>query len=271
MRPLNYKYVYHSHTERCGHAYGSDEQFVQYAIAQGVKILCFTDHTPIPNVSQPGTRMDTSELDNYVSSIEILREKYKDKIEIHIGLEVENFPTNNAYLWEFLHNKGIEHVIIGQHVVMIDNNVVWLSNKDLNKQLIIDTYVDSITNAIETGLSKYIAHPDMLIACLGEYSPAVEKAMRTIVECAIKYDAYVEFNIHGIYNHNLKEFGYPNIYFWKMVKKDYPEAKIVIGLDIHRLEEYTDNIYLDKGLEVIKEIGLSPIPYLDYKDLLPRK
>ena len=51
-RPLGY--TYHSHTFRCGHAVGTDEEYVKKAIEGHYEILGFSDHVMLPNQSQPG-------------------------------------------------------------------------------------------------------------------------------------------------------------------------------------------------------------------------
>ena len=37
---------YHTHTTRCYHASGKDEEYVKAAIKAGIKELGFSDHTP---------------------------------------------------------------------------------------------------------------------------------------------------------------------------------------------------------------------------------
>ncbi len=39
---------YHTHTARCGHAIGTDEEYVQTAIQAGLKTLGFSDHAAYP-------------------------------------------------------------------------------------------------------------------------------------------------------------------------------------------------------------------------------
>ncbi|MFR5796189.1 MAG: PHP domain-containing protein [Christensenellales bacterium] len=39
---------YHTHTARCGHATGTDEDYVLAAIEQGFDELGFSDHVPWP-------------------------------------------------------------------------------------------------------------------------------------------------------------------------------------------------------------------------------
>ena len=36
---------YHTHTPRCGHAIGSERQYIERAIEEGFKVLGFSDHT----------------------------------------------------------------------------------------------------------------------------------------------------------------------------------------------------------------------------------
>ena len=37
---------YHTHTPRCNHARGGEEEYIQNAVAGGLEILGFADHSP---------------------------------------------------------------------------------------------------------------------------------------------------------------------------------------------------------------------------------
>ena len=39
---------YHTHTARCHHASGTEEEYIQAAIESGLRVLGFSDHTPYP-------------------------------------------------------------------------------------------------------------------------------------------------------------------------------------------------------------------------------
>ena len=85
------KFCYHTHTARCHHAVGADEEYVKAAVDRGVRVLGFSDHAPMP---YPGGyvsyyKMTPDELEGYCSSLLHMREKYKDRIDILIGLETE--------------------------------------------------------------------------------------------------------------------------------------------------------------------------------------
>ena len=74
---------YHTHTTRCGHAEGTEEEYILTALRCGFKALGFSDHTPWAYAT-PGfvsrIRMLPSQLDDYVLTLRGLREKYADKL-----------------------------------------------------------------------------------------------------------------------------------------------------------------------------------------------
>ena len=102
---------YHTHTKRCGHATGEDEDYVLEAIGQGFRTLGFSDHAMLPDFSEPYKRGDYSLFQGYCDSIDALKKKYKDQIEILLGFEAESFPMYFSYyfrpsgLFPFLHRQ----------------------------------------------------------------------------------------------------------------------------------------------------------------------
>ena len=65
-------YNYHTHTYRCGHARGKDEDYALAAIEAGYKVLGFSDHGPYHNYPDKSTRMNWDEFEGYVESINYL-------------------------------------------------------------------------------------------------------------------------------------------------------------------------------------------------------
>lgn len=56
---------YHTHTARCGHAEGTDEEYVLAAIERGFDELGFSDHVPWPYKNgyvHPTVRMHISQM-----------------------------------------------------------------------------------------------------------------------------------------------------------------------------------------------------------------
>ena len=63
-------YNYHTHTYRCGHAIGSDEEYVEAAIKAGYKVLGFSDHAPYSQYYHANSSMRWDQLEEYISSID---------------------------------------------------------------------------------------------------------------------------------------------------------------------------------------------------------
>ena len=87
---------YHTHTYRCHHADGTEREYVERAIENGLKIFGFSDHVPMPfpDGHQSGYRVRIEALEDYVRTVEGLREEYKKDIEILLGFEAEYYPAH---------------------------------------------------------------------------------------------------------------------------------------------------------------------------------
>ena len=226
-------YNFHTHTFRCGHANGNDEDYVRNAIACGYKVLGFSDHVMLKGYSQPGIRGEYEQIDDYVKSIRRLKRLYGDQIEIHIGFEAEYYPSLIEYYKELLKSKKIEYLILGQHCYINRNNEFqWYLNME-HRDDSIDRYVHDLIEGMSTGLFKYVCHPDYFVRLFKSYDPIIEKYSRMICEASIKYDVPLEMNLAGIRAWYLKEdnFHYPNPHFWKIAGE--LGVKTVIGVDAH--------------------------------------
>ena len=111
---------YHTHTFRCHHASGTEREYIEKAIAEGLTVMGFSDHVPMPfpDGHQSGFRVRIEELEDYIRTLEALREEYKDRIQILIGFEAEYYP---AYFEAML-----ELVLV---LIACDGEITWQENK----------------------------------------------------------------------------------------------------------------------------------------------
>ena len=114
---------YHTHTFRCGHAEGRERDYAEAALSAGLKILGFSDHTPYDFFdSEPRNRpmrMKPEELPDYAEAVRALAEEYRDRLEIHLGVEAEFYPRYFPRLLELLREYGDrlnKIVFIGQGI-----------------------------------------------------------------------------------------------------------------------------------------------------------
>lgn len=84
---------YHTHHERCGHAVGKLEDYVQAAVKRGLWEIGLSDHMPVihltPEQLLPEVAMTMEELPEYVEEALRLKEQYKGTIRIRVGLEAD--------------------------------------------------------------------------------------------------------------------------------------------------------------------------------------
>lgn len=254
------KASYHTHTSRCHHAEGTDEEYVKAAIAAGTKVLGFSDHAPMnyKNGYVSYYKMLPEELAQYCSSVLSLREKYADKIEIRLGLETEYYPTlweESLKLWQ---SYPIEYLILGQHFVgeETDEPRDPSPTASEDKARVIQ-YVDRVITAIGTGRITYVAHPD-LINYTGADEDFFREELSRLIREAKRLEIPLEYNLLGMSGRR----SYPKNIFWEEVSRI--GAKAVIGCDSHtpnrvlakkeieRAERYLDSLHI----EVLDEIKL---------------
>lgn len=248
---------YHTHTYRCGHAQGTEEEYIKAAIEGGIKILGFTDHVFLPGHSQPGIRGDYELLDEYISSLRELKEKYKDQIKILIGFECEYYPQFVDYYKSLLNDYHLDYLIQGQHCYLNDKDEFhWYWDGIFKDPL--HHLVDDIIEGMKLGIFKYLAHPDMWVWNITEWTEHEEKEMIRLLKAAVKYDMPIEINL-GHYNPEgslSKRLGYPYEPFWELASH-YP-VKVFIGRDAHNPTALLkENQHFDHALELVKKYNLT--------------
>ncbi len=227
---------YHTHTKRCGHAKGEDEEYVLEAIGSGYRNLGFSDHAMLPNFSQPYTRGDFSLFEDYCNSINELRKKYEGRINIYLGMEAESFPEYFPYFKELLSNNIIDYLILGNHFeIDSDENIVsHFGNITSASQLY--RYRDLAISAISSKMYSIFAHPDFFMSSISNFDSDCKKISKDIIECCMLNDVPLEINMGGIRSGKKKigdkvRWKYPTDDFFKLVSKY--GAKCVYGMDAH--------------------------------------
>lgn len=259
-------YCYHTHTYRCGHAIGSDEEYVIEAIKEGIKVLGFSDHAFLPGFPRIPTRGGQKELDDYIKSINDLKEKYKDQIEIHIGLECEYNPAFHSYYRSLLDSGKIQYLILGQHYLINDNDPSdWtLYNNIYDDHDAANRYVEETLQAMETGLFIYLAHPDLYVSMFNKWDEKCEQYAHRICKKAKQLNIPIELNVNGLHWNHGDRLKYSCKEFFKIAK--IYDNEVIIGYDSHRPSDFHRNETLNYLLDMIDELGLKHIKRLKMRD-----
>jgi histidinol-phosphatase (PHP family) len=124
----------HIHTPFCPHGTSdSFETYIEAALSLGLKGLTFTEHAPLPTGFKDTTplkdsAMNEKDLPAYFEKIEYLKQKYKQKIIIHAGLEVDYIAGFENETKAFLNNWGkyLDDAILSVHFLLLNNQYYCL-------------------------------------------------------------------------------------------------------------------------------------------------
>ena len=219
---------YHNHTYRCGHACGMEEDYIRKAIAEGIYILGFSDHSPYPlregYVSY--SRMGVDEISGYCQTLLSLREKYKDYIDIRIGFETEYYPKYFPALLDLYRKHPIEYIIYAGHFIGNegdDDGFTFCAFDKTADKSKMKAYVDNAVAAIKTKRYSIIAHPDM-VNFVGDLDYYRQESAR-LIRAAKEYSVPLEINLYGMRDGR----HYPNEEFWRVAGTI--GARAVLGFD----------------------------------------
>ncbi len=250
---------YHTHTVRCMHATGSDEDFICSAIKGGFKELGFSDHTPWKYRTNyvADMRMLPEELPGYVENLRTLRNKYKDKIKIRIGLECEYFPDYMPWLKEQIKEYQLDYILFGNHHYHTDEKFPYFGHHTDSRDM-LDLYEESAIEGMESGIFACLAHPDLFMRSYPEFDHHCSIISRHICRTAARLNIPLEYNIGYVaYNETHGLSTYPSPEFWHIATKENCTA--IIGMDAHNNKELESSVYYDRAVKELEALKINRI------------
>jgi histidinol-phosphatase (PHP family) len=104
---------YHIHTVLCKHASGEMEAYVDHAISAGFREIGFADHMPL--MPEPQFCMSWEELPVYRERVRNLQERYRDRIAIRLGCEMDMVRGRENDIRNIIEDSGFDYVIGSVH------------------------------------------------------------------------------------------------------------------------------------------------------------
>ena len=274
-------YNYHTHTSLCGHADGKVEEYIERAIESGFKVLGFSDHSPSPlGEDDPHSRMNMEQfLGEYIPKLRELREKYKDQIDIKIGLEEEYYGDEGETQPAIVHYREktaseIDYLVLGKHFAFArDENGKFQrpfhKSNPSSGQYPLD-YAMTIVEAIKSGKYALVAHPDIFLSRRTsilpeereEYKKNVAIATRMICEAAKDCGIPLEVNLGAMaaVKAGRKQllgdgsYPYPVPEFWKVAQE--VGCDVIVGFDAHSPNQLKDRELEEEAKQLLKNNGI---------------
>ena len=286
------KVNYHTHTYRCGHAKGNEEDMIKAAVRINMDEIGISDHIPLPNYrlhllksilsirsvksiislvyafikNGPNMRAPYQSIDEHLETINKLSEKYSQNIKVYKGFEAEYLEEYLPYYQTLLSENKIDYLILGNHFNKHCIHSCYYGQPNLSKKMLY-SYCNDVEKAIEADLFSYIAHPDLFMVGYTCFDEDAEVVCTRICKKAKEYDIPLEINgggmKRGLYDYDGKKlYQYPNARFWEIASKI--GNKVIIGLDAHTPEDFNDVLY-GQLMSFAEELNLNLVDNFEFK------
>jgi len=228
----------HTHTTYCDGAQ-SAEAMIDAAIAKGCASIGFSEHSHVWFVEKkysmsPGTTR------KYIAEISALKEKYADRIEIYLGIELDyctdHIPDGLDYIIGSVHNvqKGYEFVTADHNV----KEQQWLIDKHYGGDYIAfaEAYYATVAGVAKKTKADIIGHFDVMAknninGCLfDEMNPKYVSAALGAMDEILKDCRLFEVNTGAMHRIN-KPDPYPSPFLLKELRKRGGE--VILSSDSH--------------------------------------
>ncbi len=229
------------------------EEVVLEAINQGLKVLGFSDHSPVPFENSFAIKNDN--VKNYISTIKSLKEKYKEQIDIYCSMEMDFIPGIVKDFKKTKEEFGLDYMIGSVHLVGNDINKLWFidgSKVETYDEGLFNYYGGDIKNGVKTFFYQYnemieteefdiVGHFDKIkMHNRDRYFTENDKWYRDLVLETLtlikEKSLIVEVNTRGIYKKRSTDF-YPSTWLLPIMRE--MNVPVVISSDSHKAEELT--------------------------------
>ncbi len=250
----------HTHHVRCGHASGNLEEYILKGIDMGLMQIGLSDHMPLLHVDPAtyfsGMAMTMEELPFYVEECLLLKEKYKDQIDIRMGLEgdyIEGYEEKinkiiQDYPWDYV--IGSVH-FLGEWDISDYRQLSGWEGRSI--EAVYHQYYQAVQKAAQTGFYDYIGHLDV-IKRFGKFPERdVIELEKETLDIIHKQNIGLELNASGL-RMPVKEM-FPSR---RILEYAYHiDIPLTLGSDAHQPERLGQ--YLDQAEALLKEIGFKQV------------
>ena len=265
----------HTHTNFCD-GKGDVDLYCQRAVEQGLYSLGFSSHAPVTKKTGFTTdwHMKDERLDEYIETVNNAKKKWKGKIKIFLGLEVDYIhgimgPADRDYK-----TMGLDYIIGAVHYVSPPKGELFTvddSPENVQKGLqegfggdpdaLLNAYWENLEGLIHAGGFDVLAHPDVIkktnniFKFFSEESDTYRMKSEKIAAMAGDRGIIIEVNTGGMIRGKTSS-PYPSLPFLKKFRKYKVPA--IINSDAHNPDVLSG--FYDEAIKLLLDA--------DYKETL---
>jgi histidinol-phosphatase (PHP family) len=256
----------HIHTQRCGHATGTVDDYVRAAVHAGLAGIVITEHLALPDDMDPHRHlsMPACDLEDYLVEVDFARRRFPE-ITIVTGLEADYLAGREAETAAALaqaraHSDGATFVLGSVHFIG-----EWAFDDPHHVEEWDDHNVDDVWReyfalwnvAAQSGLFDVMAHPDLVkkFGHFPSFDPAAlyHEAAQTAARAGVR----IEVSTAGL----RKPVG--ELYPGPALLAAFSEAGVAatVGSDAHDPSEVGDRI--DVAFDALRDAGYQSVSFPD--------
>lgn len=264
----------HTHSFYCDGS-NSPEEMVLAAIKNNFNSLGISSHGPVNEETYWNMRND--KIEEYIEVVNALKEKYKDKIEIFLGMELDYIPGMGFTNTCLSLIDRLDYYIGSVHYLgTFNNGLMWTVDYNIDELLrgidegfegntrkAVETYYETISEMAEKFNPPIIGHIDLINKnnknniLFDEredwYVEAVEKCLDVIKDT----NSAIEINTGGIARLYTKE-QYPSTMILKMIRER--NIPLIVNSDAHSCENIACKF--NDMYKLTRDLGFDHLVYL---------
>lgn len=261
----------HTHTTFCD-GKAQPEEFVDRALGLGFHTLGFSSHAPLP--FENNFSISPGRIGEYRNAIEVLRERYKRKINILVSLEMDYIPGMSAGFRNMSDTWKLDYMIGGVHLIgrdsrdnlwlidgpsrhRYDDGLEKLFSGDIRKA--VGLYYEQVIRMATGEKPDIIAHFDKVKMHNQErYFSENESWYRELVWNALnairESGCILEVNTRGLYKKRTSSF-FPSAFV--LERALHLGIPVTVSSDAHRPEEL--DLLLPEAYRLLREVGFKEV------------
>lgn len=233
----------HVHSRLCHHARGEMEEYVQAAVAAGLKKIIFLEHYETGIDYFESTWLTEADFVYYHGEGRRLADKYQGEIAIGTGVEVGVNPDHLQATVDFLGKFNWERIGLSYHYLKTDEGHVNMVSRrpasialmeKIGVEKVADAYFEGLTKALAVIPADVVCHLDAVMRHCSSFTLAEEHFARMGEMMALmrEKDIALEVNTSGFV---LRGEPFPSS---RVVKEAQQLGiRLVAGSDAHRPQD----------------------------------
>lgn len=259
---------FHTHSSYCD-GKATLREMVDFAVAHGFTEMGFSGHCPLPFENT----FSITDYEGYCNEVRVLKEEYKDRIKIYLGLEIDYIPGMLEDFTPLIEQGGLEytigsiHLIPAEGIIPMDANDLWMIDgsryQTYDEGLMkhyggdikrgVTAYFHNENAMLEKNRPSIVGHPDKIVMHNRDrYFTEDEKWYRDLafetIHLIKDLDLVCEINTRGIYKGRHADY-YPGK--WLIQEMKLLHIPVIVSTDAHSPE---DLLRTEGAYEYLREI-----------------